>query len=176
MIYLIGVNHQLQDGTDRFGSQELLLYVRNFIDKNAITLLAEEWSSDIAKKRGESILRACEDKTKYFQFDLLQSEADKLGVKRNEEIWRELGATEISPGIFSSCDMEKFLQRRREESRKREPEWLKRLSPHLKKGDSVIVCGSDHLSDKNPDGLTGFDVLLNQQGYQAKILKHFDIN
>ena len=174
MIYLIGVDHKLQDGHSQPNSDNFIQYVRIFIESHKIELLSEEWSTEITNNRGESKLRIFENITNYYQFDLSKSEQLEIGVKSPGEIINELGGS-ISPlGFNANFDQIKYEQRSREEARKREPGWLKKLQPHLVDNPEVLlICGSSHLSCCNPDGMFGFDQLLKKEGFNIEILACF---
>ena len=174
MIYLVGVDHKLQDGRSQPNSDDFVKYIRIVLKNRGITLLAEEWSADITNYRGESKLRNFENRVKYVAFDLLKDEQKRWGIKSQEEIYKESGGTEIKPGVFRGFDPQQAARLTREEAHKREPGWLKKLSPHLKNTkNTLLVCGSDHLSPTNLEGKSGFDKKLRDAGFEVEILACF---
>ena len=158
MVYLIGVNHQVQF-TNRSSNLSLINNFTSLLEKTAldkdIFLIAEEFSMDALKLWQASACTARDVskklKIKHLFCDPSKKEQKKLGYPTQEERAKEAGSNlaldiqEVEKKYFPI----------------RENYWFKKIEPYINE-NILFVCGQSHIES--------FSVLLKKNKIDCEIL------
>jgi len=173
MVYLIGVNHDVQFKRGKSETDRFIAYLKQKIKELNIPFIAEE-SSDDAKKKHNVRTTIVEDiakqlKIEYRACDPTLKEREAEGIPSEKDIIFGLGMS----GLLSHEQVEKVDQEGAKYHPQRERIWLKKIRDK-KYQDMIFICGFDHLSKYNPRRKKdGFDKLLIQNGWEVKFLEIF---
>lgn len=174
MIYLFAVSHDFQSGRNKDLSSKLRKFVRNFVEKQKIDVIAEEWSKDASAQNGvkKSVLESLAQSLsiEYKGCDPNVEERKKHGYVFNEK-------KPIPDQNFDyPLRLVSWQKRKNEIDHKRELFWLKMLKPlNPNQKNILFVCGAMHLSTNSPSNLLfedkdGFDLKLNTRNIAYKII------
>jgi len=179
MLYLIGVNHKAQYGTDAVLSARLIKHVRKVVADIKVECLCEELSEDDIEALGFSssiIERLAEELgLEYIACDPTDAERSRLGIKTGQEIalkMAELQAKALDSlrgiGAFPQKEFDKFQADIQKNERQRERYWLNKIK---NKKDTVLVfiCGAGHISMHPKSTGDGFELLLQKNGWEVNI-------
>lgn len=167
MIYLVGVNHEIQykQKTENKKAKEFGKYIFNVIKGNRISVIAEELSEEALKlnKCNESISRENSHKLKIeHKFcDPDTEERTKIGYPTIKQIKEELNLPK--PKSVAEHKLQESLIKEKEKSYFpiRERFWLEKIKDRLKE-NILFICGDDHIES--------FSILLKSKSTKYKIL------
>jgi hypothetical protein len=183
MIYLIGINHDIQIGqVDGKRSQAFESLLGDLISDFNIKYVVEEWSDEASKiwkvesskvKRViNEVEKKLEIKINHIYVDPDRRERKENNIKEEKDLVEQHGWK----GIILSGEQKWVIEEEmREEHRKRESMWLKKLALMISDSDIIFICGTKHISDFNKVRGDGFDTLLAKSGYEVEVIdKRFD--
>lgn len=181
MVYLIGVNHDVQFKEGEPETDRFIACLKRKIKELNIVLVAEE-SSDDAKEVHEVETTTIEDivneeiakgsKIEYIAFDATLREREKHGIPSEKDIIFRLfkGNTLI---CLSHEQVKLVDQEKAKYHLKREKIWFKKIRDR-KHQEMIFICGFVHLSKYNPlRKKNGFDKLLIKNGWKVNFLELF---
>ncbi|MDP4009806.1 MAG: hypothetical protein Q8P53_02360 [Candidatus Shapirobacteria bacterium] len=181
VVYLIGINHDIQLNKDCNLSKQFLNTLENLILDFDIRFVFEEWSVDVNKiwkVKSSTIKRLVDKMKKELKNNIDHSYCDpELHERINENIKDEndlkkehgwIGLLTPEQRMIIDCEMWK-------EYEKREKIWLKKIVDKIKDKNVVFICGTKHISIFNTLRGEGFDTLLTKSGYIIKVIpERFD--
>lgn len=182
MIYLIGVNHDIQFKKEHnlFGVFKPLL-INLIIDCN-IKCVAEEWSNEASNKWGvndsniKELVKEVMEKFKveidHRYVDPNTKERENAGIKDNRDLIKQhgWGINILSPEQRLVIQEEEW-----KEFQKRENMWINRITDKINGFNVVFICGTQHISLFNKVRSEGFDTLLSKLGYEIEVIpERFD--
>lgn len=167
MIYLIGINHNLQHNGN--GSANLYSLRNKFsaflnekIQEYGITLLAEEFNEEALKINAaiDTVAQHITDKLKieHIFCDPNTEERQNIGIPSRAEI---KSALSIKGLVVSLEDDNRIKEEQRKYHPIREMYWFGKIEKYLHE-NLIFVCGADHLK--------GFEALLSSKGYKPVVL------
>lgn len=170
MIYVIGINHDIQFDKQSSLIQEFISYLKNIVKKNRIDVIAEESSEDALKKWDveKTSVQEFSDNNglKYIACDPNIDERKILGIRTDEEIKKEKGL----PRALNHEQLCILDQEKKRDFIKREEFWLNKIKGYSA-NQVIFICGTDHLN--NTQKPEGFEKLLSSKNYKYKLLKKF---
>lgn len=172
MIYLIGVNHEVQHNRHFPRTKAFTKLLSNLVKDFNIKLLAEEWSEDASKvwsvsySTVEDVARI--NNIKYLACDPTTKEREMLGIKTEMDITKEVA--ELSKEPYTKKKSLAYQKTLAPNHAKREQFWLKQLQDFLS-DDIIFVCATQHISEFTNLRKHGFDTLLRQQGHPYQVMK-----
>lgn len=172
MIYLIGVNHNIQhDGNncaDLSLRNKFSAFLKNKIKEYGIVLLAEEFNEDCLKNSKGNIATvksvAEESKIEHRFCEPRENERKSRNILSPNEIYSKKLDIHSYHGSSPNLneDQQKIFDREMEKAvLARETEWFQKISDCLDR-NILFVCGQDHIES--------FLLLLNSRQYKVKIL------
>lgn len=173
MIYLIGVDHEIQH--DGIGCASLSLrnkfsvFLKNKIVEYDITLLAEEFSEEalyeISKGKIATVKNVAEElksekpKVEHKFCDPNKKERKIIGIPCREEIKSMLNIQ--GPVCENSVEDNRIKEEERKYYPTREQFWFGEISNYLNR-NIIFVCGAEHVRN--------FEILLTEKKYKPIIL------
>jgi Cu/Ag efflux protein CusF len=164
MLYVLGIN----DSYQRCPSKELELFIRDLIQENNITALAEEYSEQACRlntKTGKSELKILSKKVGLHDYYLDPTEPERMDMKIRirDQIKEDLGLK--GRAIIEGSSEDKLIK---QEQKKywaiREKEWLRRIKElSLLNGNTLVLIGNDHIPS--------FSKLLSENDLDYKIIE-----
>lgn len=169
MIYLLGIDHQVQYQKKTQISMVFGFYLSKKVKDLNTVFIAEEWSED-SSKINHIETTVPQDIAKKYNIEHMYCDPDGkerkiIGIPNQAEIKSQLNITGLVLEGDSNHGL--IIAEAKKYYSIREKFWLDKIKGKLKH-NMIFVCGSDHL--------VNFRKLLSINGYQAKILpKRFDI-
>lgn len=165
MVFLVGTHHERQHnghGSKKMNNnQDFVEYIKENINKQNITIIAEEFSEEALGKSGatESTLKCI---AKYLGIehcfcDPNSKERDEIGILSDEKLKLKLKL----PRALNHEDLKKFEEEKKKYYHIREEFWLKKIQG-LASANMIFVCGIKHLDS--------FQSLLSQNSIKAFVL------
>ncbi len=174
MVYLIGVNHQVQHNRNLPQTGEFLAFLEDFITDKKIVLIAEEWNDDasdisaVATSTVEDF--ASINGIDYLACDPTFAERKVLGIRSNEEICQELMELAKQSPYTKEKSIEYQKKLAREDHPKREKFWLEQIRDYVDE-DIIFICGTEHIGQFTKLRKYGFDILLLDEKIPVQVLK-----
>lgn len=146
MIFLIGVNHEVQYIKKGIDNTKFKLFLKTKIEETKADLIAEEMSGYALKKFGmtNSVPRAVAEELgiKHLYCDPDKNQRKELGILEEKDI-----IAKISGGkVLHPKDQERFIKIRNIMWNKREVFWYQKLMKFRFK-KCIFVFGSDHVDN-----------------------------
>lgn len=169
MIYLLGVDHQVQHQKDIQISKNFLFYLTKKVKELNITVIGEEWSSELLEENGVTTTTpqdvARELNIAHIFCNPNSEEMKILGIPNREAIKNKLGIKGLV--FLNSYEDKQIIAEQRKYFPIKERFWLNKIKNRLRE-NIIFVCGTDHLKS--------FGKLLSDSGCKFQILpKRFDI-
>lgn len=146
MIYILGVNHNIQWDLTNPNHKDINKYLENFIVKHGITVLAEEYHKDfLPENQKTSVLKKIANRKniKHIYCDANEEERERLGIKTPRQIRTELNIPhswssdkELYYNGLIDGELKKFFG-------KREKFWINKIKKYFNQ-NIIFVCGYKH--------------------------------
>ena len=178
MVYIIGVNHQVQHNRSLPQTSEFLAFLEDFIKDKEIALIAEEWSDD-ASDTSAVATSTVEDFASingidYLACDPTFAERKVLGIRSSEDIRQELIKL-AKQGPYTKEKSKEYQKKLiTEDHHKRERFWLEQIQNYTDE-DIIFICGTEHIGKFTSLREYGFDLLLRDEKIPVEVLtERFD--
>lgn len=174
MVYIIGVNHQVQHNRNLSRTGEFLAFLKDFIQDKEIGLIAEEWNvdaSDISSVATSTVEDfASINRIDHLACDPTFAERKVLGIRSSEEIRKEL--MELVKQGSNTKEKSKEYQKKLviKDHPKREKFWLKQIKNYTDE-DIIFICGTEHIGRFTNLRECGFELLLKDEKIPVEVLE-----
>ncbi len=167
MISIIGIRHNVQWQEDTEIAREYMEYLRKVTMELGAAVIAEEWSDDAPGADTSNTELVSRDLgVEYLTVDASLQEREEMGLPMPWDIRKRLG---LSSGELSDVEKEKLMIEEFKYVPTREKFWFDRLES-VRKQEVIFICGEEHLGPYSTVRPEGFEVTLENGGWDVEIL------